>query len=86
MSDDTGFVSVSLVRWMLKQIEKETDLTRVREEGMEYIKGPDGPRMVGVKMINRFERIDTLCEDFHKRIDGERKMLAEVMKWLNEES
>ena len=78
---DDGFISVSLVRWMLKQIEKETDLTEVREEGLDYIKGPKGPMMVGVKMINRFERIDTLCEEFHKRIEGEKAMIQQIVDW-----
>ena len=74
---DGGFISVSLVRWMLKQIEKETDLVEIRRDA-KY------PKNVGVKMLERIERIDTLCEEFHKRIDDERAMLAEVMKWLNE--
>ena len=69
-----GFISVSLVRWMLKQIEKETDLSAVR--------GTRQPLEVGRKLIDRLERIDTLCEGFHERIDGEKMLLAEVMKWL----
>ncbi len=90
MSDDGGFISVSLVRWMLNQIEKETDISEMRDDITRKKRMMVGERqenrMVGVKVVERLERIDTLCEGFHKRIDGERAMLGDVVKWLNEEA
>ncbi len=71
---DGGFISVSLALWMFKQIEKETDLTEV--------KSAKNSRMIGAKLIDRLDKIDTLCEEFRERIEGESKMLKEVVEGL----